>query len=513
VEEKVMKNGSNGHSVVQIPVLEPAGRRRPILTNAFRRTRIVCTLGPSCREPGILRQMVEAGMDVARFNFSHGDYEFHSLAAAAVREAAAQAGRSVALMQDLQGPKLRIGALVYGSVDLVEGRQVELTSAARVGDATTISVPHPELVAALRPGDRVLLADGELELCVLGAGVDSAVCTVARGGLLGERKGIAVPGRAFDIPVLTDKDLEDLWFGRSVGFDFVALSFVRSAEDVRIGRTALERIGWDVPIVAKLETQEALDNLDGILAGADAVMVARGDLGVELPIGEVPAAQKDIIHRANLAGVPVITATEMLQSMVTGNRPTRAEASDVATAVWDGTDAVMLSGETSAGDHPLEAVRAMAAICQAAEGHSACTRERTVWCEPGSVASAVAHGAAIMADELGARAIVVIGDTHDTALRVSKAHPATPVIAATPCDSVARRMALLSGVVPLKVSPGRDKFDAVAIARRAAVASGLIRNGDRVVVVASVPTGRATYTDLVTVESIKSSVTQAVRSI
>jgi pyruvate kinase len=498
----MIKNGSNGHSVVRIPLPAAAGRQSSIATNAFRRTRIVCTLGPSCYEPGILGQMVEAGMDVARFNFSHGDYEFHSLAAAAVRAAAAQAGRPVALMQDLQGPKLRIGALAYGSVDLVEGRQVDLTSVTRVGDATTIPVPHPELIAALRPGDRVLLADGELELCVVSAVADSAICTVARGGLLGERKGIAVPGRAFDIPVLTEKDLEDLWFGRGIGFDFVALSFVRSAEDVRIGRRALERIGWDVPIVAKLETQEALDNLDGILASADAVMVARGDLGVELPIGEVPAAQKDIIHRANLAGVPVITATEMLQSMVTGNRPTRAEAGDVATAVWDGTDAVMLSAETSAGDHPLEAVRAMAAICRAAEANSAWRREHTVWSEAGSVASAVAHGAAIMADELRARAIVVLSDTGDAALRVSKAHPATPIIAATPCDSVARRMALLSGVVPLKVSQGRDSFDAIAIARQAAVASGLIRNGDRIVVVTTSPSGPAVYTDLVAGESI-----------
>lgn len=498
----MIKNGSNGHNVVQVLLPAAVGSQRPIVANALRRTRIVCTLGPSCREPGILGQMVEAGMDVARFNFSHGDYEFHSLAAAAVREAAEHAGRSVALMQDLQGPKLRIGALAYGSVDLVEGRQVELTSATKVGDATTIPVPHLELVAALRQDDRVLLADGELELRVMSAAADSAICTVARGGLLGERKGIAVPGRTFDIPVLTEKDLEDLWFGRGIGFDFVAMSFVRSAEDVRTGRKALARIGWDVPIVAKLETQEALDNLDGILAVADAVMVARGDLGVELAIGEVPAAQKGIIRRANLAGVPVITATEMLQSMVTCNRPTRAETSDVATAVWDGTDAVMLSAETSAGDHPLEAVRAMAAICRAAEADSTCRREHTVWSEPGSVASAVAHGAAIMADELGARAIVVLSDSQDAALRVSKAHPVTPIIAATPSDSVARRMALLSGVVPLKVSQGRDGFDAVAIARRAAIANGLIRNGDRVVMVATSPSGPSVSTDLIAGESI-----------
>jgi pyruvate kinase len=503
-----VKNGSNGHSVVQIPELEPAGSHTNLWTNghrpvaALRRTRIVCTLGPSCQETGILRQMVEAGMDVARFNFSHGDHEFHRQAAAAVREAADKAGRPVALMQDLQGPKLRIGALLYGSVDLTEGRQVELTSAARVGDETTISVPHPELVRALRPGDRILLADGELELSVRSACGDSALCTVTRGGLLGERQGIAVPGRSVGIPVLTEKDLEDLRFGRTLGFDFVALSFVRCADDVQSGQKALEQLRWNVPIVAKLETQEALCNLDGILACADVVMVARGDLGVQLPLGEVPAAQKCIIHRANLAGVPVITATEMLQSMVTGNRPTRAEASDVANAIWDGTDAVMLSGETSSGDHPLEAVRAMADICRAAEGHAGCRRERTVWSEPGSVASAVANGAATMADTLGARAILVLTTTGATALQLSKAHPSMPIIAATPLAFIQRRMALLSGVEPLNVPEGDDVFANIAIARQAAVARGMLGMGDRIVVVARAPMGRSAWTNLVTIELI-----------
>lgn len=503
-----MNNGSNGHSAVLVRELEPAAGERPEWAPgnqalaALRRTRIVCTLGPSSRETGILRQMVEAGMDVARFNFSHGDHDFHRRAAAAVREAAEQAGRPVALMQDLQGPKLRIGAFQYGSVDLVEGRQVELTSATRVGDERAISIPHPELVRALRPGDRVVLADGELELCVSSTDDDSALATVTRGGLLGERKGIAVPGRSFGIPVLTDKDLQDLAFGRTLGFDFVALSFVRCADDVRAGRKALERLGWNVPIVAKLETQEALCNLDGILACADVVMVARGDLGVELPLGEVPAAQKDIIHRANLAGVPVITATEMLQSMVTGNRPTRAEASDVANAVWDGTDAVMLSGETSSGDHPLEAVRAMADICRAAEGHVACRRERTVWSKPGSVASAVAYGAVTMADELGASAILVLTATGASALQVSKAHPSVPIIAATPLASVQRRMALLSGVVPLNVPEGDDLFTTIALARQAAVGNGMLVAGDRVVVVAGAPIGRGAWTPMVTVELI-----------
>jgi pyruvate kinase len=510
VEVEVMTNNGNGHGAVLMPELElelSAGitpervQREPALA-ALRRTRIVCTLGPSCRQADTLLEMVEAGMDVARFNFSHGDHDFHRHAAAAVRQAAERAGRPVALMQDLQGPKLRIGALLYQSVDLVEGRQVELTSAACVGDETTIPVPHAELVRAMRPDDRVLLADGELELRVRVADGHRAVCTVTRGGLLGERKGISVPGRCPDIPVLTAKDIEDLCFGRTLGFDFVALSFVRSAEDVRLGRLALTRLGWDVPIVAKLENQEALDNLDGILAIADAVMVARGDLGVELPIGQVPAAQKAIIHRANLAGVPVITATEMLQSMITGNRPTRAEASDVANAIWDGTDAVMLSGETSAGDHPVGAVRAMAEICQAAEGEPAYRRKRTERAEQGSMTSAVARGATLIAEQVGARAIIVFTGTGATALHVSTRHPSAPIIATSPLDSALRRMTLLCGVVPLKCAIGSDILDSVALARQAAHDAGWVTKGDTVVFVSSMATGRAGWTNLVTVGSI-----------
>lgn len=365
-----MTKVGNGHTAMLIPGLDRIPSQRLASAQAGaerRRTRIVCTLGPSSCRVETLHGMVVAGMDMARFNFSHGTHDFHRLAAVAVREAARQAGRPVALIQDLQGPKLRIGALAYGSVDLVEGRPVQLTSNPCIGDEETIPVPHPALVAALRPGDRVLLADGEIELCVRLAGEGCAICTVIRGGLLGERKGIAVPGRSFDLPTLTNKDMDDLRFGRTIGFDFVALSFVRSAQDVEAGKSALRRLGREVPIIAKLETVEALTNLDEILSCSDAVMVARGDLGVQLPIGQVPAAQKEIIHRANLRGVPVITATEMLQSMVTCNRPTRAEASDVANAVWDGTDAVMLSAETSAGDHPVEAVRAMTDICRSAE--------------------------------------------------------------------------------------------------------------------------------------------------
>ena len=332
-----------------------------------RRTRIVCTLGPASAGLTTLRAMVEAGMDVARCNFSHGTRDFHARTVADVRRAAAEAGRPVALMQDLQGPKLRVGTFPEGAIELSAGAPVDIVCAAAAGAPAMVAVPHPTLVAALRPGHRILFGDGEVELRVVARRDVRVVCEVVHGGRVGDRKGVAVPGCHFPTPILTRKDVEDLAFGAALGFDVVALSFVRTAEDVDTARAAARRLGVEVPLLAKLETEEALWHLDAILAASDEVMVARGDLGVQLPLARVPAAQKEIIERANHAGVPVVTATQMLESMVTSPRPTRAEATDVANAVWDGTDAVMLSGETSAGRHPVEAVRAMAEICVEAE--------------------------------------------------------------------------------------------------------------------------------------------------
>src|SRR5919198_189535 len=379
----------------------------------MRRTRIVCTLGPSSVQPGVLRRMVSAGMDVARFNFSHGDEETHRRAAAMVREGAAASGRHVALMQDLQGPKIRTGRLTHPLVGLVRGSRVRLTCEEAVGHEGLVSIDQEAVLRAVRPRDRVLLSDGQIELRVCGVDGTEAECQVVRGGLLGERKGVAVPGRA------------------------------------------LAEGGVDTPVIAKLERAQALSHLSDIISQVDAVMVARGDLGVELSLGEVPAAQKDIIQRANRMGVPVITATEMLESMVTSNRPTRAEASDVANAIWDGTDAVMLSQETSTGAHPVDAVRAMARICLSAERHTSFQRERKIWKE-GTVATAMAHAAAGVAEEVQARAIIAITESGSTALHVSKAHPRVPVIAASPHADVLRRTALYSGVVPLQAENGED---------------------------------------------------------
>lgn len=471
------------------------------MSAAVRRTRIVCTIGPSSASPRVLRAMIQAGMDVARLNFSHGDPATHREVAANVREAAEEAGRPVALLGDLQGPKIRTGPLESSFQRLVRGRQVVLVTQKRQA-ADEIEVSHPELVQALHRGDRVLIDDGKIELACRSAIDGRAECSVVRGGLLGERKGVSVPGRALPLPALTDKDLADLKLAVELGVDYVALSFVRRPDDVLTCQQHLSELGCKTPVIAKLEKLEAIHHLSKILEVADAVMVARGDLGVEVRLGDLPAVQKDVIDRANRAGVPVITATEMLESMVTSNRPTRAEASDVANAIWDGTDAVMLSQETSVGAHPVEAVRAMARICLSAQRHPAYERARQIWREPGEVGSAIAHAAANTADELHARVIIAFTESGTTALRCSKARPRMPIIAASPHPEVLRRTALYSGVVPLLVMPGTDTDQMVANATEAARGADMVSAGDRVVIVAGVPVGRAGQTNLLKVETV-----------
>jgi pyruvate kinase len=445
--------------------------------------------------------MIQAGMDVARLNFSHGDAATHREAAANLREAAEAVGRPVALLGDLQGPKIRTGPVETTFQRLVRGRTVALV-AHPTATPDDIEVSHIELVQALRKGDRVLLDDGRIELAVRAVHDGQAETSVVRGGLLGARKGISVPGRPLPLPAMTGKDIEDLRLAAELGVDYVALSFVRHPEDVLMCQRHITGLNRSIPVIAKLEKLEAIRNLTEILEVADAVMVARGDLGVELKLGEVPAVQKQVIDHANRAGVPVITATEMLESMVTSNRPTRAEASDVANAIWDGTDAVMLSQETSVGAHPIEAVRAMARICVAAQKHPTYERARQIWREPGQVGSAIAHAAASTAAELDAKVIIAFTESGTTALRCSKARPPMPVIAASPHEEVLRRTALYSGVVPLLVQPGSDTDQMISNATAAARESGMVRAGDRVVVVAGVPVGRPGQTNLLKVETV-----------
>jgi pyruvate kinase len=466
----------------------------------MRRTKIVATLGPATTSPVVLRALIGAGMDVARLNFSHGDAESHRRSIKAVRTAATAAGRHLAVLQDIQGPKVRTGSFDPPTIQLTRGRRVTLTARPVAGGPALIPVSHLEVVSALRRRDRVLLADGQIELRVTAVESPDAQCTVIRGGLLSAGKGVIIPGRSLDLPALTPKDMADLRLGLELGFDYVALSFVRGAADIRACREALAGFGLSTPVIAKLERPQAIRNLDGILACADGVMVARGDLGVEMAFSDVPAAQKDIIDRANRAGVPVITATEMLESMLLSNRPTRAEASDVANAIWDGTDAVMLSQETSTGEHPVEAVRAMARICVAAERHGTYQRAGSDWREPGSIGGAMAHAAARVAAEVGARAIVAFTESGTTARRASKARPPVAIITASPHVEVLRRCALYAGTVALLVPHGSNTDDIIAKATAAALARGLIRRGDRIVFIAGAPVGTPGVTNLVRVD-------------
>ncbi|MDZ4277787.1 MAG: pyruvate kinase, partial [Dehalococcoidia bacterium] len=415
----------------------------------MRRTKIVATLGPATDDEGVLRRLIEAGTDVVRVNFSHGERDAHAKRITSVRRLAEQMGRVVAVMQDLQGPKLRVGALRGGAVELREGARVVITTEQVRGTSRRISTSYRDLPRNVRRGDAVLLDDGLLELRVEGASGNEVECTVVRGGSLRERKGINLPGVQISSPALTAKDDDDLRFGLAQGVDMVALSFVRRPEDAKPARRIMAEAGVNVPLLAKIEKPEALKHLDRILRAFDGVMVARGDLGVELSAEQVPAAQKRIIARANALGKPVITATQMLDSMTHSRTPTRAEASDVANAVLDGSDAVMLSGETAIGEFPVDAVRMMDRIVREAErlpGPPPQIEGRVR-----SRAHAVCYAAVALAEEVGADALAALTRSGRTARILSKLRPGIPIFSLCEREAVARQLARWRGVAPVMV--------------------------------------------------------------
>lgn len=470
-----------------------------------RRTKIVATIGPATGEPDRLRALVEAGVDVMRFNFSHGTREEHRRWIQLVRRFSAELGRPVAILQDLQGPKIRVGELRdHRPVVLEEGSEVVIGAHTEGGTAQRLSVTYPELVREVRAGDRILLADGELELAVTSVGPQEVRARVVRGGLLEEHKGINLPGVTLRAPALTDKDVEDLRFGLEAGVDFVALSFVRRAEDVARARELMERLGRTVPLVAKLEKAEAVDHLEEIMQASDGVMVARGDLGVELAPERVPTLQKHIIRRANELGIPVITATQMLESMVDHPRPTRAEASDVANAILDGTDAVMLSAETAVGRYPLEAVRMMDRIAVEVEAASP-----QLYQAPRQhdrrlrIAEAVAAAACRLSYDLRAKAIVVITRSSRTAQLVSKNRPAEPIVALTEDEAVARGLCLWWGVHPVVIEFREDTDAMLTHAEEELLRRRLVEPGDVLVVTGSAPIIARGRTNFVKVHRVR----------
>ena len=467
------------------------------------RTKIVCTIGPASSSPDVMRSLIRAGMGVARINFSHGDHATHAQSIATLRQIAEQENCLVAVMADLQGPKLRVGEIEGGAVELREGDVVTLTLHSRPGVADEIPVPHPELLRDLRVGQTVLLDDGRLELVVVRAGEGSLKCRVVAGGQLISRKGINVPGAALSFSALTPKDREEAAFALEQGVDFFALSFVRRAADVRELRQFLRGKGACASIIAKIEKPEALSVFDAILAEADGIMVARGDLGVETPAEEVPFHQKRIIRACNQAGKPVITATQMLQTMIEHSRPTRAEASDIVNAILDGTDAVMLSGETAVGRYPVEAAETMAAICANAEAHL--PHGRLLHDEPHShetITEAISCAAVEIASEVGARAIITATMSGTTARMVARHRPSVPIVAVTPSQETLRRLALVWGVVPVEVAEFKSTDDMVEVMVQAAREEGLVAWGDPVVLTAGIPFGSGRKTNMLKVHVV-----------
>ncbi|HXW62057.1 MAG TPA: pyruvate kinase [Candidatus Acidoferrales bacterium] len=461
-----------------------------------RRAKIICTLGPSSSSPKIIDALVAAGMDVARLNFSHGTWAEHWQRATAVRRASGRHQKPMAILADLQGPKIRTGSLAEGRpVMLRASKRLIITTKTVPGTAEVISTTFRALPALVKKGDRILLSDGEIELRVLSAHGNQVVCRIENGGQLGEHQGINLPGIRLRIPSLTFKDRKDLAFALRLGVDYVALSFVRTAGDVRAAKAAIARLGKAVPVIAKIEKPEALDNLDEILSVADGVMVARGDLGVEMSPECVPVAQKQIIARARNALIPVVTATQMLDSMQKNPRPTRAEASDVANAIFDGSDALMLSGETAAGDYPLESVHMMDRIICRAES-SMTEHVRPARFTELHISEAIADAICHAAEELQMRTIAVFTETGFSARLVSKYRPRAPIIAFTPNPETRRRLSLLWGVLPRRISHVRHIDQLARVAAIRLLDERLVRRGDIVGIVAGTPIGAQGTTNL-----------------
>jgi pyruvate kinase len=464
-----------------------------------KRTKIIATIGPSSSSPAIIARLIHAGMDAARLNFSHGDWNDHTTRIRRIRLEAEKAGKQIAIILDLQGPKLRVGVVQHDAVTLRRGDTVTVTTRKVMGTDKMFSITYPRLAKDLKTGARLLLDDGRLELTVLAKSVAGLRCRVIRGGILRSHKGVNMPGTLISLPSLSPKDKADLRFGIAHDVDYVALSFVRTANDISTTRKFLKAHGADIPVIAKIEKPEAIRNLDEIIRAADGIMVARGDLGVEMSPEQVPLLQKRIINACNAAEKPVVTATQMLESMIESPQPTRAEASDVANAILDGTDCVMLSGETAMGKYPVQAVEVMARIAVQAETSVA---PRSPNADLSGPDESVAHAACRAAEEQHARAIVTFTQSGSTALLVSKHRPRMSIIAPTPFDEVARKMSLYWGVTPILLKSKRTTDDMIASVERAMLFIKLAKHHDLIVITAGVPIGVAGSTNMMKIHRI-----------
>lgn len=472
----------------------------------MRKTKIVCTIGPSSESLENTKKLILAGMNVARLNFSHGDFEEHGNRIKTIRQASEELGKSVAILLDTKGPEIRTGKLAVEPIELVQDEFITLTTEEILGDKDRISVTYSELPNDVEVGSTILIDDGLIGLTVVDIQGTEIKCRIVNGGTIKSKKGVNVPGVHISLPGITEKDANDIIFGIEQGIDFIAASFVRKASDVLEIRELLEKHNATyIQIISKIENQQGVDNLDEILEVSDGLMVARGDLGVEIPAEDVPLAQKTMIEKCNRVGKPVITATQMLDSMQRNPRPTRAEASDVANAIFDGTDAIMLSGETAAGKYPVESVLTMSRIAEKAESALKYREifEKQSHAQQTTVTEAISQAVANSALDLNAKAIITSTETGYTARMVSKYRPKSPIIAVTTVDQTLRRLALAWGVTPVKGKQAASTDELFDCAMKGGVESGLVKEGDLVVITAGVPLGRSGSTNLVKISQIQ----------
>ena len=467
----------------------------------LKKTKIVCTLGPSSNSQEVVEQMILAGMNVARFNFSHGSHEEHKARMDMVRAASKKVGIPVALLLDTKGPEIRLGKFKNGSIQMEEGKEFTLTARDVEGDETIVSVNYKELPQDVKAGDHILLSDGLVNLEVISVEDQDIHTKILNSGKMSDRKRVAVPGIAINLPAVSETDAADIEFGIRMNMDWIAASFIQRGKDVVTIRKILEKHNSQMKIISKIECQAAVNNIDEIIKMSDGIMVARGDLGVEVPAEEVPTLQKMLIHKCQAAGKPVITATQMLESMCSNPRPTRAETSDVANAILDGTDAVMLSGETASGMYPVEAVETMARVAMFTESGSRKPSRRT-----GALSSTTTEsiGKAVVkiAEDLHASAIIASTERGSTAQTISKFRPECPVVAVSPHESVVRRLQLNWGVQAIVGKEASDTDEVVDNGIFAALDSGLIKAGDLVVLTAGVPVAKSGSTNMIRVQVV-----------
>jgi pyruvate kinase len=467
----------------------------------MRRTKIVCTIGPASCSDKILAGLIRAGMNVARLNFSHGDHAFHRRLIRKIRRFERKLDRQVAILQDLPGPKIRIGAVAGERVRLQNKQPFVLTTKKIIGTDSAVSVNFAGLTRAVKAGDPILLGDGEIELEALQVGNHEIKCRIVVGGILGSHKGIHFPRTSLNIRALTDADKKDLAFGIKERVDMIALSFVRNAEDVLYARREVRARGAAIPLIAKIEKHEALEHLDGILRNVDGIMVARGDLGLEIAQERIPAMQKMMIREANHLGKPVITATQMLRSMVWNPRPTRAEVADIANAILDGTDALMLSEETAAGDYPLDAVKVMAQVAEETESILE-PRQRFAGLKK-TVPEAISVGAISLARDLQVKAFLIPTTSGSTARLIARYRPQQPIIAVSPEPQTVKMLCLVWGVSPVPIKGFRSTDEMVRALQKKALESGLVKRGDLVAITAGLPLHQAGTTNMITVKTVE----------